>query len=283
MTLEITCPVCQREHINEKQERCPQCDSDLTCFRVLEELPEPISPPTPGIPHHQANTRTDGGKRWTLLTITAGMWGFFVIFLLGWQLYRLNDLKSYLGQRESAFHATISGFESRLSVISGNQDKMLDRAVISEKPAAMVQQPVKKESEQPRASAHADPDMFYNYQASNTDTLWRLAERFYGSGFYFPVILTHNPEVGIYALSGRDRLAILKDPKRAKDLYKEITEIKNGCLYWYYTVRPGDTPASINSRYCLLADCPDIPSTQESQANFSAGQTIQIRLTEVLK
>ena len=38
MSHEITCPICLFEHIPQERDTCPQCDSDLVCFRLLEEL-----------------------------------------------------------------------------------------------------------------------------------------------------------------------------------------------------------------------------------------------------
>jgi len=40
MLLEITCPVCHFEHIPGERDICPQCDSDLTCFKLLDALQE---------------------------------------------------------------------------------------------------------------------------------------------------------------------------------------------------------------------------------------------------
>ncbi len=35
-----SCPVCGLEQILDKQARCPQCDADLSCFNVLDEIPD---------------------------------------------------------------------------------------------------------------------------------------------------------------------------------------------------------------------------------------------------
>ncbi len=40
MLLEITCPVCHFEHIPWERDTCPQCDSDLVCFKLLDALQE---------------------------------------------------------------------------------------------------------------------------------------------------------------------------------------------------------------------------------------------------
>lgn len=38
MSSEITCPVCHFEHIPRDRDTCPQCDSDLICFKLLDAL-----------------------------------------------------------------------------------------------------------------------------------------------------------------------------------------------------------------------------------------------------
>jgi len=40
MILEITCPICHFEHIPRERDNCPQCDSDLVCFKLLDALQE---------------------------------------------------------------------------------------------------------------------------------------------------------------------------------------------------------------------------------------------------
>ncbi|MBF0235493.1 MAG: hypothetical protein HQK65_21030 [Desulfamplus sp.] len=40
---EIACPVCDLEHIQEDLDICPQCDSDLSCFKVLDSFADNFS------------------------------------------------------------------------------------------------------------------------------------------------------------------------------------------------------------------------------------------------
>ncbi|MCP4111979.1 MAG: hypothetical protein GY749_41700, partial [Desulfobacteraceae bacterium] len=44
-TREQVCPICGMEQIPSDKNQCPQCDADLTCFKVLATLPDEISPP----------------------------------------------------------------------------------------------------------------------------------------------------------------------------------------------------------------------------------------------
>ncbi len=49
MTDRIQCPVCQYAQIPRDMDTCPQCDSDLTCFQLLDRLSDkpPEQDPTP--------------------------------------------------------------------------------------------------------------------------------------------------------------------------------------------------------------------------------------------
>jgi len=42
---QLKCPVCGLPHISPDRDRCPQCDADLICFRVLDSLPEELPEP----------------------------------------------------------------------------------------------------------------------------------------------------------------------------------------------------------------------------------------------
>jgi len=137
---------------------------------------------------------------------------------------------------------------------------------------------------EPKAQEAGDAvrgDAFEFYQAKEDDMLWWIADRFYGSGFYYPVILEHNPDLGIYNLGKKDRIAILKDIDKARQLYHEITEIEGGCLYWYYMVRPGDTLKSVRKRYCPSKDCIRTSPGLDPEEGLKPGKKIKIQLAGV--
>ena len=54
---------------------------------------------------------------------------------------------------------------------------------------------------------------------TETDTLWGIAKRFYGSGFYYPVLQEHNPDLAIYTIGKKDRIAVLKDSGTVKRVF----------------------------------------------------------------
>ena len=74
MMLGTDCPICQLEHIPDDRDRCPQCDSDLTCFRVLETLREPEAQTAePAMPEINPRMTQTANKRTTLFYSVSGL------------------------------------------------------------------------------------------------------------------------------------------------------------------------------------------------------------------
>ncbi len=336
MAEKTDCPICRLEQIPGDVDRCPQCDSDLSCFRVLDALPEPeaqttasTAPPTnPGEPWIAV-------KRSLFLLAVSVLLGVLVVVLLGLQIYRLNEFVSQASVRRSALNGAVGRIESRLDGIFKQQDRVLtafddfgkrvdsmERRISMQQDKVLTEVMVQIENirdaiprepkpadgiaidppDEPDAgriktasrrggrtfkpreeSAMGVKDDFEFYQALETDTLWGIAKRFYGFGFYYPVLLAHNPDLAIYEIGKKDRIAILKDAERVKQIYNEITENEGGRLYWYYTVRQGDTPASVRYKYCPLQDCLQPGTGFDSDAGLKPGKKIRIRLAGALK
>jgi len=311
MAAESDCPICGLEKISDDVDRCPQCDSDLSCFKVLDTLSEPeietmahTSPLTnSGVPQIVA-------KRDPFFRAVSALLGVLVVALIGLQVYRLNGFTSQASSQRSDFTDAVGKIEFRLDEISKRQDKILAeitdhieslRDEIHRKPkpaggiaADPLDEPdtglIKTSSSKDdwtlkpqEKSARKTKDGFEFYQALETDTLWDIAKQFYGFGFYYPVLLTHNPDLAIYKIGKKDRIAILKDAGRIKQIYNKITENKNGRLYWYYTIHPGDTPASVRYKYCPLHDCLQAETGFDSNAALKPGNKIRIRLAGAVK
>lgn len=86
---------------------------------------------------------------------------------------------------------------------------------------------------------------FWVYDAIDTDTLWDISKRYYGSGKYYPVLLEHNPHLGIYAIGDGVRMRILEDVGLARDIYLKMSVTDEDRTYWNYAVAEGDTLRSV--------------------------------------
>ena len=312
---ETDCPVCRLEHIPHDRDRCPQCDSDLTCFRVLETLLEPEAQiAKPAMAEINPQMTQTANKRTSLFFAISGLlWGLLTI-MLGLQIYWITGLQSSALEQQSVFKDAFSRLEFRLDRISEHQDKVFTKATAqietlrdkldrAQKPPAVLTagladdyDSVRISVDGPEKASHLDgrklnpptkaPDRgsaFQFYQAAETDTLWGIAKRFYGSGFYYPVLLEHNPDLAIYEIGKKDRIAVLKDSDTAKRIFNEITENQSGILYWYYTVRPEDTLVSVKHKYCPSQDCFQMPTGVDRDLALQPGEKIKIQLSGVLK
>lgn len=119
---------------------------------------------------------------------------------------------------------------------------------------------------------------YISYRAKETDTLWKISERFYGEGMYYPVLLTHNPDIAVYSVGQKDTLIILTDIHRVKAIYSEVAERTRNHLYWYYEVRPGDDAASLIGKYCPAQGGGGDGSCIDPDVILKPGQRVRIRL-----
>jgi len=129
MRPETDCPVCRREHIPDDRERCPQCDSDLTCFRVLETLLEPEAQTAePALPETNPQMTKTANKRTSLFFAVSGLLLGALTIMLGLQVYWITDLQSGVLEQQSVFSDAFSRMGFRLDRISEHQEKVFMQA-----------------------------------------------------------------------------------------------------------------------------------------------------------
>jgi hypothetical protein len=117
---------------------------------------------------------------------------------------------------------------------------------------------------------------FWLYSATDEDTLWDIAKKYYGEGAYYPVLLEHNPHVGLYTVGTGVTLNILKNGENAAGIYKKIIIRKDGHFFWRYCVVSGDTLQSIVKKYYKKGRAKsDIPNLDKS-TELKPGEKIWI-------
>ncbi|NWH04375.1 LysM peptidoglycan-binding domain-containing protein [Desulfobacter latus] len=296
-----SCPICGFSNIPEDRENCPQCDADLVCFRLLEEgFPVPSVPGT-DMPETEdaveqappASSQNNTGAWGRGIGICAAVMVVLAILLISWAAtHRLAGLAgsvaaldARLGQVDRTHEVSrdiqstairignqVNILERRIERMDSRVEKVVETLISGQKKTPEdIDQNQKKEmaGEIPAAP---EPCM-KKYQAKDTDTLWGIARELWGSGIYYPVLMACNPDLNIFTINRRDRLMYPCDKTRVRELYRQMTAVKQNRWYWKYTVRPGDTPQSVADRYCS-----DKNNCFVSGFPFKTGETIGIFL-----
>lgn len=92
------------------------------------------------------------------------------------------------------------------------------------------------------------PEPRFHHQLRPHETLWSIAERYYGRGWLYPVIIAQNPGLGIYH-QGRGTLTLFRDPAQALAVYRRITPPGAERRSFRYQVLPGDDWRGLASRF----------------------------------
>ncbi len=324
MTAETTCPICGFELGSARSDTCPQCDADLSCFAILDSLPDELEikasrPAEPERSKRPIMTRPILGAG-AAFCFAAGL---FLGFLFTPVADRPNEalplLSRPLGlpvrikipERPAGGPSSHGALESdalMASIQTGALDPSAlslwvlpwtapetrkrppealrpgserrdipgasetvvsvdlaqtpdvqrgtdrDKEMQAEKPDASSQKPQTRQTvalpDEPQTEdSRTTEGDFRKYEVSEAETLWRMAQRVYGSGYYFPVIMEANPQIRVHDIRKGIRLNIYKDPGVAEELYRENVYFKDGKACYRYLVRPGDTFESIAVKF----------------------------------
>ena len=160
MSVKLTCPVCDRSQIEDNT--CPNCETDLSTYRMLAELPveEPIE--------------TKEQKRTIPLWLPVGVAILFL--LLGIGLGFAGNSVMVRNQQPIPNFAT-----APISIPETKPDELIVSPTIAEKPT---------EIEQPSESCGG-----FNYVVRRGDSLSLIASRFYGHSNSWSLISDANPKL----------------------------------------------------------------------------------------
>ncbi len=277
MNSEMICPVCHFGHIPRDKDTCPQCDSDLICFKLLDALPDLPTDSTKSVPSDKALNQTVGqegsGSDVGRTTKSKIPWGGV---LLGGILLILVCLVGYTGHRFLAMESMVEKIEShkvqmtatfnenrnrRVETLEASTSQMNHLEKQVEKLVGMAKEnelrltPIlMKKENMSKISENQDKQKsacFKTYRAKEEDTLWTIARDLYGSGIFYPVLMENNPELSVYSIGSKDSIRYMCDKTRVAGVYKTIIGYKQNRPFWKYRVRAGDTRKGIIKRYCL--------------------------------
>lgn len=268
-----TCPICGLERIASEQSKCPQCDADLSCFKILDSLPDELV------------IERSGSKKQFIYNVAAILLLGLSIALALFQTYRLTEVELRALDQQSYPVGIKIDRDAELERRARSQsmpkpDGTTGTEALSQALEGMEESSVLKtyQGKPDTGSGPLEGVDFWIYAATGKDTLWNISKRYYGSGYYYPVILQYNPHLSIYEIGEGVRIKILKDVSQAKEIYRRITERQGNKLYWYYMVAEGDTLQSVAKKFYKTKEMAQWITALNPHMDFHAGERIKIVL-----
>jgi LysM repeat protein len=290
------CPVCGKTNLAEDLAQCPQCDADLECFRLLEDLYEH---PAPGAGAQEVGnlSRNLHGIETSLHSLQDGlqrlqraarrravMLILVVVIAIGALfLYQHRIIQPWLADQvpSSVLQAElVSGREQEkelrqaiVKAVAGIVQVIRQLAVLEQRVAAIAaRQPAADTKGSPAPKPDQDPGMVY-HELQKNETLWGIARQYYQQGRLYPVLLEMNPGLGIYFELDYGKIRIFKDRQAAEDIFKRLVFTRGSRDFFRYQVQAEDTWEKISARFygragdeaslqALNADTPLRPGTR---------------------
>ncbi len=277
MNSEMICPVCHFGHIPWDKDTCPQCDSDLICFKLLDALADLPTDSKPDPSDKALNQSVGREGSWSAdASRTTKSKISWVGFVLGGILLTLVCLVGYAGHRFLAMESMVEKIESHMvqmtTTFNKNPNRMIKTLKVGTRQMNHLEKRVEKlvgmakenelrltrilmkKENMSKISENQDKresPCFNIYRAKEEDTLWTIARDLYGSGIFYPVLMENNPKLSVYSIGSKDSIRYMCDKTRVAGVYKTIIGYKQNRPFWKYRVRPGDTRKGIIKRYCL--------------------------------
>ncbi|MCP4350593.1 MAG: LysM peptidoglycan-binding domain-containing protein [Desulfobacterales bacterium] len=371
---EQACPICGLERIPSDNNQCPQCDADLTCFKVLATLPDEVSPSEAeqdiSVPEESAQEKqdisvpeesdqekqdisvpeesdqekqdisvpgesdqekqdisvpgesdqekhdisvpdqgkhdisvsgeSDQERKNPVLKVIAISVALFMCLAVGMAVFQLKQIRQFelmLSDFKTGFSNSMDTMNAKLEDLMtanlGLKEKIseLKSAANSEptidnntdlrgfgNPAGLNStdsQQLASDNQQPAAGNRKSETGLWNYNAKATDTLWSISRVHYGSGYFYPVLLEHNPGLDVYGIGVGTQIKILSNTESAKEIYNNITVKEGNRVYWNYTVIENDSLQSVARRF-YKEDLTKLGSNLDPKAKLKPGQKIRI-------
>ncbi len=251
MASDKPCPICGFHLVSDEVAECPQCDADLTCFRVLDAIPD-----------EAVSVSEDGGRRTedrgqtievrrpsSVFRYPFLCAGFLLLFGLGAGLF-LSQTHQSKSPPPVVLHALPMGIKVPVKTIVNYG--VMDSSAFAEFGFSFENDPKKEAGSsdfKDTSDGIAKTEIFTDYEASGDETLWRISKKCYGRGFYFPVLMELNPGLGVYNLEKGRRLKIFRDAAEAKHLYHRIIRIAGKKVWYGYRVVASDSLEGIAMKF----------------------------------
>ncbi len=234
----LQCPVCGKG-LSLELEQCPQCHADLGCFKLLDELLEPLAE---NVGDKLDNAKQDDknirlNKRWLFVILLTVLLFIMQTVYLQQTIDNSKIQNNVLNEEGIKKTTVIKSMEQRqLTDISNKLIKLEKSLLIAKKetqvlPKQIVVQPVENisalncqlsEKTKKNETLIIDDNSFA-YQSNENETLWSISKKFYVHGKYYPVILKENPGLTIYNHLSYGKILINPNQHQIRKLYQQIT------------------------------------------------------------
>ena len=279
MASDNICPICGFHLAATEAEKCPQCDADLTCFTVLDSIPdEAVS--------EGRRRRTDDGPPSSVFRPLSSVFRplssvLCLLFLLGGLTSGL--FLSVIHQPEPPPPVFLLNLPVgiKIPVKTPLYYSAMDPSAF-DGPGFFPEGASKKEmvsSNLKGASAGVPKaEIFTDYETTGDETLWRISKKCYGSGFYFPVLMELNSGLGVYNLKKGARLKIFRNADRAEKLYHQIIRVAGKGVWYGYKVVKGDSFEGIAEKFYGPEGTTERIMTANPHATLKLGERIEVEL-----
>ncbi len=147
---------------------------------------------------------------------------------------RLTTLEQQVGtfarsNKVAGIAETMANFTSRLAVLEQQAD------------APQLLRPNDSRQQASPSTKYMEKKRFFWYAIKPNSTLWTIAEKYYGRGVYYPILMEHNPGLGIMIGKHSGRIRILNNGAKAVTLFRRLFFSKMGQTFFRYKVGRGDT------------------------------------------
>ncbi|MDM8542192.1 LysM peptidoglycan-binding domain-containing protein [Desulfococcaceae bacterium HSG9] len=140
-----------------------------------------------------------------------------------------------------------------------------------------LSKPIEKLPESDAEKKFSEHD-FQTITIKTGDTLKSIAENYYGTAKYYPLVIMLNPDMPIDLKDGTGRLKILNDRRKADELFRNKTSKIGKRLYFSYTITKGDTLKAIALKFYRSKRMIKSIMELNPDSRFRAGERIRIRL-----
>ena len=272
MASDNTCPICSFHQVSTEVIRCPQCDADLACFKVLDSIPdEAVS--------EDRRRRTDDGPLSSVFRPPSSV--LCLLFLLGGLMSGI--FLAGIHQPEPPSPVFLRGFPVGIKapVRATLFYNAMDPSAF-DGPGFFLENTSKKEmvSSGLKDPSAAPPkaEITTDYENKGDETLWWISKKCYGNGRYFPVLMELNSGLGIYNLEKGARLKIFRNAGRAEKLYHRIIRVAGKRVWYGYRVVKGDSFEGIAKKIYGPEGTKQRIMAANPHATLQPGKRIQIEL-----